>query len=107
MRPADGSVLAAGPRFGRGGVTNRRVALRCGSPGVLARGWTGEVWASGPQRGEDADGVEGVDDLVGPGPVVGEAEVASAGAVGQAGGDVQEPVPQRFRLAGLQGGGQG
>ena len=61
---------------------------------------------SGPQRRQGADGGERGDEVGGPGPGGREAEVSSSGAVGQAGGDVQEPVAQRLRLARLQGRGQ-
>jgi len=90
------------------GVAVFRVALRGGSPGG-ARSWVGggEAGASGPQRGEPAECGEYGEDVLGPGPGRREPEPALSGVVGQSGRDVQQPVPQRFRLTRLQGGRQG
>lgn len=89
------------------GVAGGRVALRAGLRGDDLEGGRVRVVASGPKGDQGADRGEGGEDVGGPGPGSGEAQVASAGAVGEASRDVQEPIAQRLGLARFQGGGQG
>ncbi len=63
--------------------------------------------ASGAQWRETADRGEHGKDVVGPGPGGREPQVALSGAVGQAGRDVQQAVPQGFRFARVELVGQG
>ena len=70
-----------------------------GFSGILGRavGW---IERSGAQRlWEGGESGERGGQLVSPGPVFGDAHEQAALAAGDAGGDVQQPVAQRLRLA--------
>ena len=86
MRSADFNAGRMSAGSVRVGVTVCRVALRGGSPGAAAVGGRVGAGASGPQRGQGADRGERRDEVVGPGPGLGEPEVSSSGSVGEAGG---------------------
>ena len=66
------------------------------SPGP---GWSGLGRRSVAQRLEGGEACERGGEFVSPGPVVGDADEHAAPAAGDAGGDVQQPLAQRLRLA--------
>ena len=92
---SDGSAgvgHAGGPAGAAGGRFSGSWVERAG------RGWSGE-------RG--AESVEAFGDVGGPAPGLVDAQPDLAGAAGDAGGDVQDPVAEGVDLAAGQGGGVG